>query len=57
VGGYIFGGLPFVRDHFSVVVLAIIALSLTPTLWEMYRVRMIRRRAADTVEPVDVQVR
>ncbi len=47
VAGYLFGNVPFVQHNFSLVVLAIIALSLVPALWEMYRARSLRRRAAE----------
>ena len=32
-GGYAFGGLPFVKDHFGLVVLAIVVVSLLPAAW------------------------
>lgn len=35
--GYLFGNLPFVRDHFSLVALGIIALSLIPVVVEVIR--------------------
>ena len=44
VAGYLFGNLPFVRDNFSIVILAIIALSLVPAIWEILRARSLRRR-------------
>jgi membrane-associated protein len=44
VAGYLFGQLPFVKQHFELVVLAIIALSLVPMAWELVNAR--RRRAA-----------
>ena len=44
VAGYLFGNLPFVRDNFSIVILAIIALSLVPAIWEVLRARSLRRR-------------
>jgi len=31
-GGYFFGGLPFIKDHFSFVVIAIIAMSAIPVI-------------------------
>ncbi len=37
LGGYYFGNLPVVRDHFSLVVLAIIGLSVLPALIEVIR--------------------
>ncbi len=46
VAGYLFGNMKFVQENFSLVVLAIIALSLIPAIWEMWRARSIRRRAS-----------
>jgi membrane-associated protein len=43
--GYLFGNLPFVQENFSLVVLAIIFLSLVPAVWEFWRVRQAGRRA------------
>jgi len=43
VGGFAFGNVPWVKSHFSVVTLAIIALSLVPML-----VVAVRERAAAT---------
>lgn len=51
VAGYLFGNLKFVQDNFSLVVLAIIALSLIPALWEMARARKIRRERQLHGEP------
>lgn len=34
-GGYFFGNLPFVKEHFSIVVLVIIVLSVMPIAYEM----------------------
>jgi len=31
-GGYFFGGLPFIKDHFSFVVIAIILMSVIPVI-------------------------
>ncbi|HEX7974680.1 MAG TPA: DedA family protein [Anaerolineales bacterium] len=39
-GGYFFGSLPFVKNNFSLVVLAIIFLSVLPAVWEVVRSRM-----------------
>ncbi|HEY4636184.1 MAG TPA: hypothetical protein VIG92_06455, partial [Rhodospirillales bacterium] len=44
LGGYFFGNLPVVQDNFTLVVLAIIAVSLLPGLFEVWRAR--RARAA-----------
>ena len=52
VAGYLFGNLPFVRENFSLVILAIIILSLVPAIWEIWRARTLRRRrAAETALP------
>ena len=37
--GYLFGNIPVVRANFSLVVLAIIAISVLPAVFEMIRVR------------------
>jgi membrane-associated protein len=42
--GYFFGNLPFVRDHFSVVVMAIIGVSLLPMLVELLKGWLAARR-------------
>ncbi len=41
-GGYFFGNLQFVKDNFSIVVLAIILISLLPAVIEIVRDRMRR---------------
>jgi membrane-associated protein len=43
--GYFFGNLPFVRRNFSVVILAIIAISVLPALVEYLRHRAEAKRA------------
>jgi membrane-associated protein len=45
LGGYAFGNIPLVRDNFSLVALAIVALSLLPAAYELLRERA---RAKDT---------
>ena len=44
VAGYLFGQLSFVKEHFEIVVLAIIALSLVPAVWEMVNARKRKRQ-------------
>jgi membrane-associated protein len=51
VAGYLFGNLPFVRDNFSLVVLAIIAVSLLPAVYEIWRGRRARRRGEPVPAP------
>jgi membrane-associated protein len=46
-GGYYFGNAPIVRDHFSLVVFAIIFISLVPAaaeLWRHYASRTAEKR-------------
>jgi len=44
--GYFFGNLPFVKQNFSVVILAIVVISVLPALIEVLRQRAATRRAA-----------
>ena len=53
MAGYLFGQLPFVKENFELVVLAIIVLSMLPAVWEMYNARK-RRRQGQTPAPVDL---
>ena len=46
LGGYFFGNLPVVRDHFSIVIIAIIVISVLPGVVEFLRQRRIARRQA-----------
>jgi membrane-associated protein len=43
LGGFYFGNLPFVRENFSLVILAIIAISFVPIIVEAMRYRMHRK--------------
>jgi membrane-associated protein len=36
-GGYFFGNLPFVKNNFSFVVIAIVFISVLPAVWEFFR--------------------
>lgn len=44
-GGYLFGNLPFVKRHFTLVILAIIVLSILPGIIEYWRHRHARTNA------------
>lgn len=46
--GYLFGGLPIVEHNFELVVVAIVLISLLPMAYELVRVRIDRRRVADS---------
>jgi membrane-associated protein len=48
--GYFFGNIPLVRDNFSLVVIAIILISLTPMGVELVASRLRRRRSEAQVE-------
>jgi membrane-associated protein len=54
VAGYFVGNLPIVKDNFSIVILGIIALSLTPALFEFWRHRRKPRREMGNSAPVSV---
>jgi len=45
-GGYFFGNLPFVKNNFSLVILAIIILSILPGVIEYFRARHDGKKAA-----------
>jgi membrane-associated protein len=49
--GYLFGNLPFVRKRFTLVILAIILISVMPMVVEVLRHRLLARRAADGAPP------
>jgi membrane-associated protein len=51
LAGDLFGNLPWVKKNFSLVVLAIIVISLLPGVWEVLRARRTARTASrETVE-------
>jgi membrane-associated protein len=37
--GYFFGNIPFIRDNFELVIIAIILISLAPAVWEAWKAR------------------
>lgn len=49
-GGYFFGNLPFVKDNFSLVILAIIFLSILPPIVEFFQNRRHKVISTETVE-------
>lgn len=48
-GSYLFGNIPFVKEHFSLVVLAIIALSLAPPVIEVIRHKIRQCKTAKSM--------
>jgi membrane-associated protein len=51
LAGYLFGGLPFVRDNFSLVVLGIVIVSALPIVWEIGAGFLRRRKTSKDVSP------
>ena len=45
-GGFFFGGLPFVEKNFSLVIIAIVLISVLPAVWETLKARQEKRAAA-----------
>jgi membrane-associated protein len=43
--GYFFGGIPFVQDNFELIILAIVVISLIPTVVGLIKVQVARRAA------------
>jgi len=52
VSGYLFGNLPIVQEHFSLVILAIVVVSLLPAVVEWWRER--RRARTETRRPREI---
>ncbi|OHD64288.1 MAG: hypothetical protein A2176_01420 [Spirochaetes bacterium RBG_13_51_14] len=44
LSGYIFGNLPFVKKYFSLVIIAIILISVIPILYEILRMRFEKKK-------------
>ena len=49
--GFFFGNLPFVKANFSIVILAIIGISVLPAVVELVRHRLAARRAPAAAAP------
>lgn len=49
-GGYFFGGLPFVKHNFEIVILAIIAISLLPPVFELIKGKLESRKVKQEAE-------
>ncbi len=49
LAGYWFGRIPAVRNHFEIVVLAIIAISLVPVTWHAIKAGRSKKRGGDVL--------
>ena len=47
--GYFFGNLPFVEENFSLVIIAIVIISVLPAVWEYFKAKMDEKKAAGTI--------
>ncbi|MDQ1352287.1 MAG: rane-associated protein [Acidobacteriota bacterium] len=45
-GGYFFGNIPFVKQHFTIIIAAIIVISILPGVIEFMRIRRENKKAA-----------
>jgi membrane-associated protein len=52
LAGYFFGNLPFVKDNFSVIVIAIILISVTPAVYEFVKTRLEKSAKKEEVSEV-----
>lgn len=52
LGGYFFGNLPVVKDNFAVVEVAIVAISVLPIAYELWKARAEARGSSEVKPPV-----
>jgi membrane-associated protein len=48
--GYFFGNIPFVKQNFEFVILAIIFVSIVPAIWEAWKARREMRAESTKTE-------
>jgi membrane-associated protein len=48
--GYFFGNLPIVKDNFSLVIVAIVIISVLPAVWEVVKAKLDEKKAAKPAE-------
>ena len=52
-GGYLFGNLPFVKNNFSLVIMAIVVISVLPAVWEVLRGKVSKAPAKPAAQLKD----
>lgn len=52
-GGYFFGNIPFVEKNFSIVVIAIVLISVLPAVYEFVKEHLRNRKAKESQAPVE----
>ncbi|NLF49619.1 MAG: DedA family protein [Leptolinea sp.] len=45
--GYFFGNLPFVEENFSLVIIAIVIISVLPAVWEYFKAKLEEKKAVE----------
>jgi membrane-associated protein len=48
--GYFFGNLPVVKENFSLVIVAIVIISVMPAVWEVVKAKIEEKKAAKTAQ-------
>jgi membrane-associated protein len=48
--GYFFGNLPIVKENFSLVIVAIVVISVLPAVWEVVKAKIEEKKAAKTAQ-------
>lgn len=48
--GYFFGNLPIVKENFSLVIVAIVIISVLPAVWEVGKAKIEEKKAAKTAQ-------
>lgn len=48
--GYFFGNLPIVKENFSLVIIAIVVISVLPAVWEVAKAKIDEKKAAKTAQ-------
>jgi membrane-associated protein len=49
--GYFFGNLPVVKENFSLVLVAIVVISVLPAVWEVGKAKLDEKKAAKAAQP------